>query len=91
MTKHPRIIVDKNFSFNVGPETVLVSYKVSDDEALHSIEIAIRDLEAFKTTVEAIEKEIYSTNRNGQGTRNSLASGYIRERPQRGPQRLDEA
>ncbi len=53
----------------MGPETLLLNYKVSDDEELYSIEIAIRDLEEFKRAAGAMEKEIYSKNRNPQGTR----------------------
>jgi len=84
MAKHPIIVVDKNFSFNIGPESVMINYKISDDEALHSIEIAIHDLEAFKRAVHAIEKEIDSTNDEmTTGTRSAPASGYIREKPQR--------
>lgn len=60
MARHPMIVVDKNFSFNVGPESVLLNYKVSDEETLHSIEIRLRDIEAFKKAVKAIEKELVS-------------------------------
>jgi hypothetical protein len=61
MSKTPRVIVDRNFSFSMGPESVVLNYKVADDEALHSIEIRLRDFEAFKNTVRAMEKEIEST------------------------------
>src|SRR5262245_20651922 len=81
-SKHPKIIVDENFSFNLGPDSILLNYKISDEETLHSIEIRLSDLEAFKKTITAIERELDSTPRSrpapyGTG-KYSLASGYIR-------------
>jgi transcription elongation GreA/GreB family factor len=78
--KHPRIVVDENFSFNVGQETILLNYKV-DEETLHSIEIRISDLDAFVKTVQAIEKELESATPVRGNGKKPLASGYIREKP----------
>jgi hypothetical protein len=83
MDKHPRIIVDENFSFNLGPESVLLNYKVSDEETLHSIEIRLTDMKAFMKTLRAIEKELRPHPAIRGTSKNSLASGYIREKLQR--------
>ncbi len=82
MDKHPRIIVDERFSFNLGPESVLLNYKVSE-ETLHSIEIRLTDMKAFRKTLRAIEKELRPYPAIHGTSKNTLASEYIREKPQR--------